>query len=188
MSRPVVLSGPSGCGKSTILQRVLREYPDQYAVCISHTTRKPRAGERHGVEYYFTTKAEMTEAIERGEFLEHAEFGGNLYGTSLESVRSIQRAGKRCILDIEIQGVRAVRKSKLNPICVLLKPPSMAVLESRLRDRGTETEEAIQKRLNLALKDLKAAEAESELFDYVIINDDIDQAYRELCSLLSSKE
>uniref|UniRef100_A0A5S6QRW5 Large ribosomal subunit protein eL6 n=1 Tax=Trichuris muris TaxID=70415 RepID=A0A5S6QRW5_TRIMR len=173
MCRPVVLSGPSGCGKSTLLQRLLQEHPDKYAVCISHTTRKPRPGERHGVEYYFTTKSEMTDAIERGEFIEHAEFGGNLYGTSLEAVRNIQQAGKR---------------SKLNPICILLKPPSMEVLESRLRDRGTESEDAVRKRLSLAVKDLKAAETESDLFDHVIINDNMDQAYHELCALLSAQD
>jgi len=180
----IVLSGPSGGGKSTLLNRLLNEYPNCFSFSVSHTTRVPRPGEQHGKDYYFVTRDEMLKAIEDGKFLEHAEFGGNIYGTSVQAVRDVQSTGRICILDVEIQGVRSIRKTDLNPRYIFVKPPSVEVLEQRLRARGTETEESLKKRLDRARIDLKEVEDEPRLFDHVIINDDLEIAYKHFLSVL----
>ncbi|KRX54494.1 Guanylate kinase [Trichinella britovi] len=185
-SRPVVVSGPSGCGKSTLLSRLFKEYPDKYALSVSHTTRQPRSSEQHGIDYYFSSKEEMIKAIERGEFLEHAEFSGNLYGTSFEAVHNVVKSGKTCILDLEIQGVRSTKNSNLNPLCILIKPPNLEELKSRLRNRGTETDESLCKRLKQAEIDMAAADKEQDLFDYIIINENLNEAYEHLLNILCS--
>jgi len=184
--RPVVVSGPSGGGKSTILTRLFKEYPNVFAFSVSHTTRNPRPGETHGKDYYFVAKDVMQKSIDDGEFLEHATFGGNLYGTSMKAVKDIQATGKICILDIEIQGVRSVKKTDLNARYVFVKPPSMDELEKRLRLRATETEESLQKRLKQARIDMEAVSKETTLFDHVIINDDLEGAYREFFKIIEN--
>ena len=101
--RPIVISGPSGAGKSTILSRLFEEYPDKFGFSISHTTRGPRGGEQHGKEYYFVTKEEFQDLIEKKGFIEHAQFGDNCYGTSVKAVEDIAEKGRVCILDIEME-------------------------------------------------------------------------------------
>jgi len=182
--RPIVVSGPSGGGKSTLLNRLFKDYPGCFAFSISHTTRKPRPGEEHGREYYFVTKEEMQKDIAAGKFLEHAQFGGNFYGTSKQAVNDIRSTSRICILDVEIQGVRSIRKTDLNPRYIFVKPPSIEALEERLRKRGTETEDSLTKRLNHARADMKAAEDEPNLFDHVIVNDDLEVAYKEFLKIL----
>ncbi|XP_014665669.1 PREDICTED: guanylate kinase-like isoform X2 [Priapulus caudatus] len=184
--RPVVLAGPSGAGKSTLLQQLLKEYKDQFGFSVSHTTRNPRPQEENGREYHFVTRELMKTAIENGEFIEHAEFSGNLYGTSKKAVREVQRAGRICMLDIDMQGVRSVKKTDLNPKYILIKPPSLASLEERLRGRGTESEESLSKRLGVADEEMKYGEM-AGVFDYVIINDDVEKAYQELTEALSEE-
>jgi len=182
--KPIVVSGPSGGGKSTLLNRLFKDYPGCFAFSVSHTTRKPRPGEEHGKDYYFVAKDEMLKDIEAGKFLEHAAFGGNLYGTSKQAVKDIQTTGRICILDVELQGVRSIRKTDLKPRYIFVKPPSIEVLEGRLRKRGTESEESLTKRLNHARTDMKAAEDEPGLFDYVVINDDLEKAYQDFIKIL----
>jgi len=184
--RPVVVSGPSGGGKSTILTRLFKENPNVFAFSVSHTTRHPRPGEINGKDYYFVEKDTMQKSIANGEFLEHASFGGNLYGTSMKAVKDIQATGKICILDIELQGVRSVKKTDLNARYVFVKPPSMEDLEKRLRARNTETEESLQKRLSQANIDTEAVSKEPKLFDHVIINDDLDKAYQEFFKIVEN--
>ncbi|CAO4361491.1 unnamed protein product [Caenorhabditis nigoni] len=182
--RPIVLSGPSGGGKSTILTRAMKEYPHSFAFSVSHTTRQPRAGEEHGKHYYFTEKEKMQAMIKNGEFLEHATFSGNTYGTSKKTVEEIENSGKICVLDIELQGVRNIKNSHLDARYILIRAPSIKLLEERLRARGTETEESLKKRLQHAEEDLVEIEKNPTLFDKVIVNDDLERAYKEFVDLL----
>ncbi|CAD6189921.1 unnamed protein product [Caenorhabditis auriculariae] len=174
--RPLVLSGPSGGGKSTILTRAMKEYPESFAFSVSHTTRQPRTGEIHGIHYYFTERAEMEQMINSGEFLEHAQFGGNIYGTSKTSVANVENTGKICVLDIELQGVKNIKNSHLNARYILIRAPS---LKSSRWARGTETPETLAKRLKHAEEDLREVEKDPTLFDVVIINDDLERAYKQ---------
>ncbi|XP_066572353.1 guanylate kinase isoform X4 [Amia ocellicauda] len=181
--RPVVLSGPSGAGKSTLLKRLLKEYEGVFGFSVSHTTRNPRPGEENGKDYHYVTREVMQRRIEAGEFIENAEFSGNMYGTSKASVQDVQAKNLICILDIDMQGVRNIKQTDLNPIYVSIQPPSMAILEKRLRDRQTETEESLQKRLAAAQADMEISN-EPGLFDVVIVNDDLEEAYGKLKGVL----
>ncbi|RNA04605.1 Anc-gkdup [Brachionus plicatilis] len=185
--RPVVFCGPSGSGKSTLLKRLMKEFPEAFAFSVSHTTRKPRPGEENGREYHFVTREEMLKAVEKSDFLEHAEFSGNIYGTSKKAVEAVLQSGKICALDVDIQGVKSLKKSNLNPIYCFIKPPSMEVLEKRLKERGTETPESLQKRLDTAKIELDFEKLEPNAFDYIIVNDDLEQAYAKLREILKSQ-
>ncbi|XP_069672593.1 guanylate kinase-like isoform X2 [Periplaneta americana] len=177
--RPLVICGPSGSGKSTLLQRLFAEFPHKFGFSVSHTTRNPREGEVDGQHYHFTTKEAMIAAIARGEFLETAEFSKNMYGTSKASVQAVMGEGKVCVLDIEMQGVKQVKQTDLNPRYVFIMPPSMDELERRLRDRGTETEESLQRRLNTAKAEIEYGKTPGN-FDIVVVNHSVDKAYANL--------
>ncbi|XP_023237883.1 guanylate kinase-like isoform X2 [Centruroides sculpturatus] len=181
--RPVVICGPSGSGKSTLLKYLMDEYGDCFGFSISHTTRKPRPGESNGREYHFVDRDEMERSISNGDFIEYTEFSGNLYGTSKKSVRDIQNKGKICILDIEIDGVRNIKKTDLKPYYIFIKPPSLEILEGRLRGRGTETEENVQRRLARAREELSFGEQPGN-FDLVLVNDNAEEAYKNLKKFL----
>mmetsp|Transcript_5141 Transcript_5141/g.11219 ORF Transcript_5141/g.11219 Transcript_5141/m.11219 type:complete len:221 (+) Transcript_5141:191-853(+) len=185
MPRPVVFCGPSGVGKGTLIDLLMKRFPEvdgraQFGFSVSHTTRQPREGEVDGRHYNFTTVDQMEKDIADGKFLEHANVHGNYYGTSIEAVASVQRAGKICVLDIDAQGVRNVRKSPdLNPIYLFIAPPSMKELERRLRGRGTEEEESIQKRLGNARAEMDFG-YETGNFDRILVNSDLDATFEEL--------
>ncbi|XP_054715990.1 guanylate kinase-like isoform X2 [Uloborus diversus] len=181
--RPVVFCGPSGSGKSTLLKYLMNEFPEYFGFSISHTTRKPRPGEKPGKDYNFVSRSEFERAIENNEFLEYAEFSGNIYGTSKKGVKCVQNQGRICILDIEIEGVKNVKKTDLNPRFIFIKPPSLQILEERLRGRGTESEESIQKRLARAKEELAYGEVPGN-FDFVLVNDDAEDTYKQLRSYL----
>ncbi|XP_013407876.1 guanylate kinase isoform X2 [Lingula anatina] len=181
--RPVVFSGPSGSGKSTLVKRLMKEYEDCFAFSISHTTRKPRPGEQNGREYHFVTREEMEKAISNGEFVEHAEFSMNLYGTSKKAIEDVASTGRICILDIDLQGVKSIKKTNLNPRYVFVRPPNLQILEQRLKGRGTETDETLKKRLSTAQADLDYANQKGS-YDHIIINDDLDIAYEKLKGIL----
>lgn len=186
---PLVICGPSGSGKSTILKNVMSQpkYKDMLAFSVSHTTRQPRAGEEHGREYYFSDRESMLADIEVGKFIESAEYSGNLYGTSKESVHKCKSKGKICVLDIDSQGVRSLKKvSNLSPVYVFVKPPSLAALEERLRSRKTETEESLKKRLDAAREEIAFGEEEGA-FDALIINDDLEAAVKQLTTIIDTK-
>ncbi|XP_063308879.1 guanylate kinase isoform X1 [Pelobates fuscus] len=184
--RPVVLSGPSGAGKSTLLKMLLRDHEGTFGFSVSHTTRNPRPGEANGKDYHFVTREEMQRGIDNGEFLEHAVFSGNMYGTSKSAVRDVQARNQICILDIDMQGVKSIKKTDLNPIYISIQPPSVDILEKRLRDRKTESEESLQKRLKAAREDI-AISKEHGLFDSVVINDDLEEAYTNLKKSLAQE-
>lgn len=181
-----MLSGPSGAGKSTLLKRLMKEHEGVFGFSVSHTTRNPRPGEEDGKDYHFTTREAMQEGIDKGEFIEHAEFSGNMYGTSKASVEDVRAKNLICILDVDIQGVKRIKETDLNPIYISIQPPSMEVLEKRLRDRQTETEESLQKRLEAARVDMELSK-EPGVFDAVIINDDLEKAYEELKEILDEE-
>jgi len=143
------------------------------------TTRSPRDGEVHGREYHFTPKEEMLSAITRGEFIEYTHFSGNFYGTSRKSVQDVQNQGRICIFDVEIEGVKNLKKTDLNCRFVFIKPPSFQALEQRLRSRGTESEESLLRRLAKAREELTYGEVPDN-FDVVLVNDDIEEAYSNL--------
>ncbi|XP_020854799.1 guanylate kinase isoform X1 [Phascolarctos cinereus] len=184
--RPVVLSGPSGAGKSTLLKKLLQEYGNIFGFSVSHTTRSPRPGEENGKDYHFVTREEMQRDIDAGQFIEHAEFSGNMYGTSKAAVQAVQAMNQICVLDIDLQGVRSIKKTELQPIYISIQAPSLDILEKRLRDRKTETEESLQKRLAAAAADMKSSQ-EPDLFDLIIINDDLDEAYSMLTKVLAEE-
>lgn len=177
--RPIVLCGPSGSGKSTLIKRLFDEFPEKFGFSVSHTTREPRPGEEDGKHYYFTNKEDMQRQIDQGEFIESAVFSNNMYGTSKKAVEDVQTSGKICILDIDVQGVKQIRTCSLNPLYIFVKPPSLAELEQRLRDRKTETDESLQKRLSAAVHEMEYGETPGN-FDAVIVNNDVDKAYAQL--------
>ncbi|XP_008588612.1 PREDICTED: guanylate kinase isoform X1 [Galeopterus variegatus] len=184
--RPVVLSGPSGAGKSTLLKKLLQEHGSIFGFSVSHTTRDPRPGEENGKDYYFVTREVMQRDIIAGDFIEHAEFSGNLYGTSKAAVQAVQAMNRICVLDVDLQGVRNIKKTDLRPIYISVQPPSLDVLEQRLRQRNTETEESLAKRLAAARADMDSSK-EPGLFDLLIINDNLDKAYAALKEALSEE-
>lgn len=182
----MVLSGPSGAGKSTLLKKLFQEHDSIFGFSVSHTTRNPRPGEENGKDYYFVTREVMQRDIAAGDFIEHAEFSGNLYGTSKEAVRAVQAMNRICVLDVDLQGVRNIKKTDLDPIYISVQPPSLDVLEQRLRLRNTETEDSLAKRLAAARADMESSK-EPGLFDLVIINDNLDEAYAILKQALSEE-
>ncbi|KAI5682922.1 hypothetical protein M9H77_04150 [Catharanthus roseus] len=181
--KPIVISGPSGVGKGTLIAKLMKEFPSTFGFSVSHTTRAPREKEQNAVHYHFTQRSFMEEDIKNGKFLEFASVHGNLYGTSIEAVEVVSDAGKRCILDIDVQGARSVRASTLEAIFIFVCPPSFEELEKRLRARGTETEEQIQKRLRNAKAELEQGNSPG-LFDHILVNDDLENCYAHLKELL----
>eukprot|EP00730_Choanoeca_flexa_P005583 TRINITY_DN11980_c0_g1_i1.p1 TRINITY_DN11980_c0_g1~~TRINITY_DN11980_c0_g1_i1.p1 ORF type:complete len:244 (+),score=56.35 TRINITY_DN11980_c0_g1_i1:274-1005(+) len=182
--RPVVISGPSGAGKSTLFKRIMAEYPGVFALSVSHTTRKPRAGEADGVDYHFTDKEVMRAAIARGEFVEHAEFGGNIYGTSKRAIEDVAGQSKICVLDIERQGCENIRAlPEFSPLFVFIQPPSMELLEERLRARGTESDDSLAKRLAEATSAFEYGNTPGK-FDHIVVNDDLEKAYADFKACL----
>ena len=175
----LIISGPSGCGKSTLLKEVYKDISDYY-FSISTTTRAPRVGEVNGVDYFFVTKEEFEADIKNGDFLEYAKVHDNYYGTSLKPINKALDEGKLVIFDIDVQGHEIVR-SKLDSIVtsVFITTPSLEILETRLNSRNTDSTEIIEKRI-------KNAKGEVEYFqdyDYLIINDDLEVAAKQLVSI-----
>ncbi|KAL3623776.1 Guanylate kinase 2 [Castilleja foliolosa] len=180
---PIVISGPSGVGKGTLIAKLMDEFPSTFGFSVSHTTRAPRINEHNGVHYHFTERGDMENDIKDGKFLEFAAVHGNLYGTSVEAVEVVTDDEKRCILDIDVQGARSVRASSLEAIFIFICPPSFDQLEKRLRARGTETEEQIQKRLRNAKAEIEQGNSPG-LFDHILVNDNLETCYENLKELL----
>lgn len=148
--RPIVISGPSGVGKGTLFKMLFAQHPDTFTLSVSHTTRSPRDGEQHAVDYHFVSHADFESLIAADGFVEHAKFGGNRYGTSKSTIREQTEKGKVVVLDIEMEGVKQIKASSIPARFVFVAPPNEEELEKRLRGRGTEKEESIQKRLTQA--------------------------------------
>jgi guanylate kinase len=180
----LILCGPSGCGKSTLITRLTEEFPGKFGFCVSHTTRGPRSGEQDGIHYDRHTLEHM---VTRNEFLESAQVHGNMYGTSFAAVDSVRSSGKVCVLDIDVQGVQAVKHDgRLPALYVFLRPPTVDALEARLRARGTESDEKIVVRIGNAKKEILASEI-SGMWDAVFTNDHLETCYEEFRSFVKSK-
>ena len=171
MGKLFVISGSSGVGKGTVIKEFLRRNPD-FKLSVSCTTRNPREGEVHGENYFFLSREEFKSCVEKGEFLEWAEFSGNMYGTKRPYVDEKLAMGKNLILEIDTQGALKVKKIMPEANLIFILPPSFEELEARLRGRHTETEDAIQKRLESTKMEME----NSKLFDYQVINDNIENA------------
>jgi guanylate kinase len=177
-----VITGPSGVGKGTLI-RALRKACPSLELSISATTRKPRAGEVDGVDYYFLTPEEFERRQEARDFLEFAPYSGNHYGTLRSEVDRRLEAGHSVVLEIEVQGAQQVRQSKPDSIQIFIAPPDPAVLRERLAGRGTDQPEAIDKRLETAEIEL----ASQGDFDYLVVNDDLDRAIAELVGIVRAE-
>ncbi len=174
-----VITGPSGVGKGTLIERLLERVP-RLELSISATTREPRPGEADGREYHFLSPEEFRRRVEAGEFLEHASYSGNHYGTLREEVERRLREGRSVVLEIEVQGARQVRDAMPEAILIFIAPPDESVLRERLEGRGTDSQEAIEQRLRTAEVEL-AARTE---FPQEIVNDDLQKSALELEKLV----
>lgn len=176
----LVLSAPSGAGKTTLAHRLLKEHPEAI-FSISYTTREPRGQERHGLDYHFVDVNTFRQKIERGEFVEWAEVHGNFYGSPKEPADEALRTRGLAVFDIDVQGGQTIKQKYPEAILVFILPPSMEELERRLRGRKTDKDETIQRRLLGARSEIERGLA---TYDYIIVNDDIERAYRQLESVV----
>jgi guanylate kinase len=177
-----VITGPSGVGKGTLIRGLLEEVPE-LELSVSATTRKPRPGEREGVDYHFLTPAEFAEHVDAGDFLEHAVYSGNRYGTLRSEVERRLRAGRPVVLEIEVQGARQVRAAMPDSVAVFIAPPTQEALRARLIGRGTDTPEQVETRIRSAEHEL---EAQPE-FSHVVVNDRLEEATRELAAIVRAE-
>ena len=179
----VVVSGLSGAGKGTICKRLLEKYPD-YVLSVSATSRKPRKGEENGREYFFITKEEFEDMIRDGKLLEYARYVENYYGTPKEWVEQQLESGKNIILEIELQGAFQIRDKIPEAVLVFILPPDMEELKRRLVNRGTETMEEIEKRLERAAEEMAFVPE----YDYVIVNDEVEKSVDMLHNIVRSEK
>lgn len=179
----IVYTGASGVGKGTIMKKLLAANPN-LRLSVSATSRPPREGELDGREYYFVSRERFDEMIAEGGFLEHAEYVGNKYGTPKAPVMQMLDEGLDVILEIEVKGFLQVKEAYPACVTIFIAPPSFEELEARLRGRGTETEEVIAERLKTAEQELQSR----NLFDYIVVNDDVDRAAEEILSIISDRK
>ena len=179
----IVYTGASGVGKGTIMKKLLDKNPN-LRLSVSATTRDPRDGEEHGREYYFVSRERFDQLIDEDGFLEHAEYVGNKYGTPKEAVFRMLDEGLDVILEIEVKGFLQVKEACPDCVTIFIAPPSFEELQARLRGRGTETEEVVAARLKTAEEELRS----KELFDYIVVNDDVDRAADEVLAIIADRK
>ena len=177
-----VVSGPSGVGKSTVLKALLEKRPDLY-FSVSATTRSPRPGELDGIHYHFMDVDSFRKWIAMDQFLEYAEYVGNFYGTPKRFVDQAMENGRDVILDIEVQGALQVTSKRPDTVRIFIAPPSWKELERRLKDRGTDDPDKVQKRLLRAKVEFQTAHT----YDYFVINDTVEEAVRELDAIITAE-
>jgi len=175
-----ILSAASGTGKTSLARTLVDRLPD-VTLSISHTTRPPRPGERHGEHYFFVTPEEFQGMADRGDFLEHAEVFGNRYGTARTAVENLLQQGKRVIFDIDWQGARAIKRVWPEATSIFLLPPSRETLEQRLKGRGQDSPAVIARRMQVAVDEMRHYPE----FDFVLINDNFDLALADLEAIVS---
>ena len=177
----IVISGFSGAGKGTLVKALISKY-DNYALSVSMTTRKPREGEREGVEYFFTDREYFEETIRRNGLIEYAQYCDNYYGTPKAYVEQQMQAGKNVILEIEIQGALKIKEQFPESLLIFVTPPSAEELKHRLVSRGTESGDVIAKRLARAAEESEGIEA----YDYIVVNDDLNTCVEEVHQLVEA--
>ena len=177
----IVVSGPAGSGKGTVNAKLLQS--DEYAFSVSATTRAPRAGEVDGKNYYYITKEEFERRIEAGEMLEHTLYCGNYYGTPLEAIEERLALGQDIILEIEAQGALKVMEKKPDAVSIFIAPPDTEALYERLRGRGTESQEEIERRVKASEWEL----AQKDKYKYVVVNDDLDTAVAAIENIMKNE-
>jgi guanylate kinase len=182
MSILFVISAPSGTGKSTILRDARRTDP-RLTFSRSYTTRAPRGPELDGVDYYFTSKADFEERASRGEFLEYADVFGNYYGTHRSEIERAAAAGCDLVMDIDVQGARQLRERVPDAVLIFVLPPDRSELERRLRARSQDQPEVIERRL----REAKAETSQCGIYDYILINDELDAAVADLRSIIRAE-
>lgn len=160
------------------MKKLFAEFPNNFGFSVSNTTRSPRAGEVNGKDYHFVSVDEFKKMTDEQKFLEWATFSGNYYGTSIKAVQDVNDLGRTCILDIEMEGVKSIKKSNIPARYLFIEPPSIESLRSRLEGRGTETKESLEKRITAAAREMEYAK--TGVHDKIIINEDLDKAYKEL--------
>jgi guanylate kinase len=180
--RLFVVTGPSGVGKGTLISELLERVPG-LELSVSATTRPPRPGERHGIDYHFLSEDEFAQRLENGEFMEHASYSGHRYGTLLSEVEPRLDRGIGVVLEIEVQGARQIREKMADAVPVFVAPPTPAVLRERLEQRGTDSADQIDRRLEVAQAELDAQQE----FRHVIVNDRLDRAADELAKLVRAE-
>ena len=174
-----VVSAPSGTGKTTVVERLVQVVPE-LTMSRSYTSRQARAGERDGVDYNFVSRTTFEAMVARGEFLEHADVFGNLYGTGRADAEDLMASGKDVVLVIDVQGAGQVRAGGIPLVTIFVLPPSFEVLEQRLRGRGKDSNDAIRRRLDTARGEVAAYEG----YDYVVVNDDLDACVTAMRSII----
>ncbi|MBQ6142891.1 MAG: guanylate kinase [Clostridia bacterium] len=179
----IVFSGPSGAGKDTILNKIMGE-KENLKLSVSHTTRPPREGEINGKSYYFVSRQEFIKMAENGEMLEYATYCGNYYGTSAVKVQDELEKGNDVILEIEVQGAEQVMKKVPEALSIFILPPSLSELKKRLKNRGADSDEVINRRVKEAEKEIALAHN----YDYVIINDDIEKSAKKVLKIIELQE
>jgi guanylate kinase len=179
---PFVVSAPSGTGKTTVCRAVVERDPG-IGFSVSHTTRAPRPGEVDGTHYFFVDRTEFTALVARGAFVEHAEYAGNLYGTSWASLDGPLAQGRDLLLEVEVQGARQIRARRADARFVFLLPPSLEDLERRLRARATDSSEAVAARLAMGRAELLAVHD----FDYAVVNDELEGAIEALLAIVRAE-
>ena len=179
----VSISGPSGTGKGSVLARI-KEKDQSFGTSISVTTREPREGEKDGVDYYFKSKEEFMKMYEEGEILEYDEFVGNYYGTPTVALQDMSEAGTDVLMDLTIAGSMALKENFEQSITIFLLAPSYEELEKRLRGRGTDSDEAINARLEMARQETNYVGH----FDYVVVNDDIEEAANKILAIIKAEK
>ncbi len=180
----VILISPSAGGKSTVARELLKDRT-KFSYSISYTTRSPRGNEQNGIDYHFIDETEFKKRIEKGFFLEYARVHNNWwYGTSLISIKELLEQNHHVVLDIDVQGALQIKSSELDFVSIFLLPPDRNVLIQRLRDRGTDSEEIIQTRLKTAIKEIDLITS----FDYLVINDDLDNTIEQVLRIIVSEE
>ncbi len=178
----IVISGPSGAGKGTICSELRKEMPN-LVYSVSMTTRDPRVGEKEGINYFFRTKEQFEELLAQGDFLEYAKVYDNYYGTPKAHVMDLLDEGKHVILEIDIQGAMQVKDAFSDGVFIYIVPPSLSVLSNRLNGRGTDAQDVINKRLSLASSELALAHR----YDYIVVNDILDEAVEKVASILRAE-
>ena len=177
-----LVTAPSGAGKTSLVRALLKDHPN-LKFSVSYTTRQQRPNEKHAHDYHFVDKPEFERMVAAGEFLEHAQVFDNYYGTSRKAVEAEMAAGRDILLEIDWQGAAQVRRLMAEAVSVFILPPSRAELERRLRDRGTDSDEVIARRLRDAAGDM----SHWSEFDYVVVNDVFDQALGELAAIVTGR-